>query len=585
MKVKVTEFKLLAWLKDNPSKTAKDMATAFGVTPATIWKTLVPAVKAGRIVAEKVGKVPHYSISQDGIECHKTLAEGGTIVLYDDVPKVKPKSEKVTWLSLFAYLNTHGGYPGWTSNDIAEALGVKLPAVWKIIVPALKRGYLHKKQIGKKRYYRLTELGKQWLQEQTAIKSVVIHGKLADKADHADVKKPFASQIEAQVYETLVSMLPKYYGAANVAMKMAEKFGGKYDHSAVEQHLETLFAKGLAKKAPYKTYLIFKAVPLNEAQPPQYNEGIVIQEHKHYGAHPDFYKKKLHIAPAFDDIPQKEVVAVDAEKVAKDQNQGVTNCGGATDVVMGEDEYLKHKEYGYKVLMNVVVVAAQPHVNHWDGFCEDKKAAIADWNLDAKLDLKRECADFYALYDLSLDFEDVADVFKGKRDLLAAQFANYIDMAVGGEFRHAAHKVYNQQALVGKAPIIQLVINGQLPADRSACWRHWKQVRKERGLDALRQVELVYKQGQWSGGYGGVKWGKGAETLRMFLEGALTPTIFVDTVWSLQHNNGFILNKVWNVHGLDTILNYKFAGQIESVVPYASEEVQKLWKEKKNVKA
>ena len=69
----------------------------------------------------------------------------------------------------------------------------------------------------------------------------------------------------------------------------------------------------------------------------------------------------------------------------------------------------------------------------------------------------------------------------------------------------------------------------------------------------------------------------------MFLEGALTPTAFVDTVWSLHHNNGFILNKVWNCYGLEPILDAKFDGKIEDVVPYASIEIQKLWKDKRNV--
>lgn len=519
MKIKVTSLKLQVFLKGKPKQSAKMIAEAFGVTPPTLWKVLVPGVQAGWITVEKKGKVPFYSLAAHF--SHFSVQKAAW--KYDVNPMTDPKFISMTdpkfiamtplpvienknhsWVPLtqatLLYYIAHTGTVGWgwTSLGLAKALHVTPPTVWKVLVPALKKGYLEKVQVGKKRYYKLTKVGISWLEAQ----------------------KVGISWLEAQVVDV-----------------------------------------------PSKL--------MNVVSPGAYDVGSLTQKDI------DNTIKQIH-----DHWPTQ---SVDALKYFKTKPKPLVawhekNCGGATDVKLGEPDYLKQKEYGYKVVVSVNLFEGPIPVaynHHYAGFSVEKKAAISDWDLNPMLNLNVECADFYALYDLSLDFVDVEAQFRVKRDMLTAQFAHYIDMAVGGEFRHAAHRVDNKEALMKKAPLIKLVMNGKLPAERSAAWRSWKKIRGEQGLDALRQVEYVYMKGHWRGSFGGLKWGKGAETLRMFLEGDLTPTIFVDTVWSLQHNNGFILNKVWSCQGLDPILNAKFAGTIEDVVIHASEEVRKLWKEKK----
>lgn len=61
----------------------------------------------------------------------------------------------------------------------------------------------------------------------------------------------------------------------------------------------------------------------------------------------------------------------------------------------------------------------------------------------------------------------------------------------------------------------------------------------------------------WGNSYGGPKWAVGADVLSYFEDGKMVkgnkpfgPKLFVDRLFSLQHNTGSILNKVvWNYHG------------------------------------
>jgi hypothetical protein len=55
-------------------------------------------------------------------------------------------------------------------------------------------------------------------------------------------------------------------------------------------------------------------------------------------------------------------------------------------------------------------------------------------------------------------------------------------------------------------------------------------------------AEMFYK-GSWSGGFGGKPWGDIATTLVRLLEGETSPEMFIDTAWTLAHNNGPMFNK------------------------------------------
>ena len=195
------------------------------------------------------------------------------------------------------------------------------------------------------------------------------------------------------------------------------------------------------------------------------------------------------------------------------------------------------------------------------------------WNLE-KMNLIQECSDFYVLYDLTIDHSDDAflmSMFNSKRDYLAKQFSSYLDMAIGGELRHCK----NFSTFFSKTD------NFYWETNRHQAWEGWRKVRNQQGIDAIKTAFEAFDKGKWSMGYGGKTWAKATQVLLRFLTGEDTATMFVDTIWSLQHNTTYILDKFWNINGLAPILNGKFNGEIKNLVLQnkCSSEVAQIYRE------
>ena len=215
-----------------------------------------------------------------------------------------------------------------------------------------------------------------------------------------------------------------------------------------------------------------------------------------------------------------------------------------------------------------------------------EEAARDVWGLQP-LSLIQECADLYVLTELSLDFPEVKEVFEAKRDFLADQFCSYLDMAIGGEFRHTMSHCHNWEYLKNhmNLTVLKYLEDGSLTAgggDRPHAQMAWKKVRKDMGIEALEQVHTIFDKGSWPGGeYGGKAWAIVTQTLISYLKGDYSKMTFVDTVWGMQHNCDFVLNKAWSVNGLGAVLQYKQDGCIVDLSQLASPKVAALWKEKK----
>jgi len=52
-----------------------------------------------------------------------------------------------------------------------------------------------------------------------------------------------------------------------------------------------------------------------------------------------------------------------------------------------------------------------------------------------------------------------------------------------------------------------------------------------------------YKYGHWSASYGGKAWGSITDPLVELVEGRISPTLFCDVAWALEHNGGCMFNK------------------------------------------
>lgn len=212
------------------------------------------------------------------------------------------------------------------------------------------------------------------------------------------------------------------------------------------------------------------------------------------------------------------------------------------------------------------------------------------WKLDRHLNLCQKCADLYIVLDMEIDYPD--DVSKLRQEIvegLAEQFAAYLDMAVGGEFRHAAHVCSSTSvaALAAKGPLHAELLKEATSgynAGRHAMWGRWKEVREKHGLAALEVVRDVFNEGKWDSSFGGKKWGTAAEILLRYLSGEDSKLLFVDTAFSLQHNTGCIFNKIYDTNGLQSLLNAKAEGYVDELVAYASKEVSAAWAQKLAVK-
>lgn len=115
---------------------------------------------------------------------------------------------------------------------------------------------------------------------------------------------------------------------------------------------------------------------------------------------------------------------------------------------------------------------------------------------------------------------------------------NYMQMVIGGELRH-------HQAVGKKAKI--------LGGSRTEAWCGWRQIYEKLGNQAILDAAELFRE-MGSGSIGGPKWAEACDILYARLTNKLGPTeqmnkqIFVDRVWTLEHNGGAFLNKIdWSV--------------------------------------
>lgn len=220
--------------------------------------------------------------------------------------------------------------------------------------------------------------------------------------------------------------------------------------------------------------------------------------------------------------------------------------------------------------------------------------SVDEWKLDRNMKLETECADFYILWVIAQDYPmsyAVVD-FEQHKDKLAKQFEAYLDMAIGGEVRHSVKQTFNDKnrsldKLENKSAahrnIISRIRSGELTGDRYSAWSEWRKIREQFGLDALKVAADIFNKVRWNSSFGGKKWGSTALVLIDYLKGGITPTTFVDTAWSLQHNCDMIFTKVWYCNGtLKRILDSKFHGELEEVSKYASPKVKDTYNWFKN---
>ena len=158
--------------------------------------------------------------------------------------------------------------------------------------------------------------------------------------------------------------------------------------------------------------------------------------------------------------------------------------------------------------------------------------------------------------------------------IMAQVFRNYAHYAIAGELTH-----YNSNALKGSF--------GTTHDKLRAGW--FKLVQHFGGAAAAKYAERMFEDSSnWNTSYGGAPWAQIARTLWEFESGHWDAWLFVDRMFSLQHNTGSALNKVsWkqpvghgyyvgNLQASDGPLDCHANSKFDRLGAFASEDVRKL---------
>lgn len=203
--------------------------------------------------------------------------------------------------------------------------------------------------------------------------------------------------------------------------------------------------------------------------------------------------------------------------------------------------------------------------------------ALELWDVHPMLNLSEACAAFYLTMDLDIDGLDTENTYKEIETYLTRQFSNYTDMVVGGELRHAAHKVKAKAEIPTR--IAHALKSVLLVPSRSEAWLAWYHLRRTYGVQALRWAEVTFKLFK-GGGYGGPAWANIAAHLRRWEQGEYGNQLFVDFCWGLEHNGGNYFNKVWhppNKHLLDA----KQESNMAAVAEHATAETREYYRKQR----
>lgn len=210
------------------------------------------------------------------------------------------------------------------------------------------------------------------------------------------------------------------------------------------------------------------------------------------------------------------------------------------------------------------------------------------WGIDRNLDLARECANFYLLYDLYRQAPGISlPRFLPVLDQLTQQFAAYTDLAVGGELRHAFTL---DNGRIGRRAPAKLRQNAAAlsAGSRDDAWVAWKTIRDIHKTAALKWAVSTFNLRGWGSSYGGRAWARIAKTLLDYESGAIekvarqnyvgrpeleAKAIFVDTCWSLEHNGGNYFNKVWSTSSLRRLLDSVFNHDMAPLLDIAAASV------------
>jgi hypothetical protein len=149
---------------------------------------------------------------------------------------------------------------------------------------------------------------------------------------------------------------------------------------------------------------------------------------------------------------------------------------------------------------------------------------------------------------------------------LAKEFTTYLDLACGGELRHASTWPY-------ELPSCPVLGRG---SDRSVAWKDW--LAWETPMYRMEYALEAFEQASWpSRNYGGEPWMLIASTVLAFLREETSAEVFVDRVWNLEHHGGISLNKLYATEELIAALEAHGKDDYDTLLAYSSDATKRLW--------
>jgi hypothetical protein len=205
----------------------------------------------------------------------------------------------------------------------------------------------------------------------------------------------------------------------------------------------------------------------------------------------------------------------------------------------------------------------------------DERTVARGRGLLPERDLAQAAADFYLLETLAAKGDEAGRRMLARLEAsLAGEFAAYLEVAVGGELRYAQRHL-GEDAL---PPELACFFREVHPGQRGKAWLVWTVVRRALGGRALELAEVVFSHSGWREHFGGHPWACVARLLRQYLEGEISPRIFVDQCFSLEHNTGSVFNKLYETSRLADVLVAQSRDDYDTLLRFASDGVRWLWR-------
>jgi len=213
------------------------------------------------------------------------------------------------------------------------------------------------------------------------------------------------------------------------------------------------------------------------------------------------------------------------------------------------------------------------------------------------VDLTFLCAKYYLLdYILTIadrfdidTFEERAE-FGELQNFLLDLFIEYIAFACYSELKHSRKKIAESWRIKQILNKKELKLFNCIPIDDVPSQRSFRLIKllinfpvDNKIPDILKMAKKLFSL-RWERGYGGEKWKIIADIGLKYVNEDINKSVFIDTVWNIQHNNGTFFDKgrefLYYGHVRD-ILDAKNEGEWEILLSKCPQLAKKLWEVKR----